>query len=119
MPVPAALYAATPPCTSSMPLTGKTYYLAVTLYPSGQRGAAGRALNFHPGDGGRRINSDGCCLLVGIEHSDKPGGEMAFLNWDVTDVTNLPVRVAVTFEADGNDVYHPGAVLTDGRKGSD
>ena len=42
-----------------------------------------------------------------------------FVNWDVTDVSSIPVRAAVTFDAGTADVYHPGAVLTDGRKGSD
>lgn len=99
--------------------SGKTYYLAVTLYPAGKRGETGRSLVFFPGDGGPQITADGGCLLVGIEHNGKTGAEMAFLNWDVTDVATLPVHVAVTFEGDAGDVYHPGAVLTDGRKGSD
>lgn len=99
---------------------GKTYYLAVTLHGGGgEREAAARALRFDPLEGRQQITADGCCLLVGIEYNGKLGGDIAFLNWDVVDVANLPVRVAVTFEAGGGDVYHPGAILTDGRKGSD
>lgn len=106
-------------------VSGKTYYLAVTLYPTGKREEATRAtslpraLRFDPTEGRRRIADDGCCLLIGVEHNDKKGNDLAFLNWDVTDAANLPVRLAVAFDADGADVYRPGAVLTDGRKGSD
>lgn len=105
--------------------TRKEYYLAVTLYPTGKREEAtrnpgrGRALRFDPAAAVQQIPEDGCYLLVGVEHNGKKGNDIAFLNWDVVDVANLPVRMAVTFDAAGADVYHPGAVLTDGRKGSD
>lgn len=99
--------------------SGKTYYLSVTLYASGEREKAVPAFRFDPGESLRQITADGYCLLVGIEYHGKLDGDIAFLNWDVTDVSAVPVRAAITFRADAADVYHPGAVLTDGRKGSD
>ena len=105
--------------------SGKNYYLAVALYPEGKREDAtradyiGEALRVLQGQAIRQIIAGGCCLLVGVEYHEAPGGDMVFLNWDVTDVANVPVRAAITFQADGGDVYHPGAVLTDGRKGRD
>lgn len=105
--------------------SGKHYYLAVALYPEGKRedatrtASAGEAIQVLQGQAVRQIVAGGCCLLVGIEYRDAPGGNVAFLNWDVSDVANVPVHAAVTFQADAADVYGPGAVLTDGRKGSD
>ena len=105
--------------------SGKSYYLAVTLYPEGKRENAtrtddiGEAMWVLQGPAIRQIIAGGCCLLVGVEHHGTPGEDLTFLNWDVTDVANVPVRAAITFQAEASDVYHPGAVLTDGRKGSD
>ncbi len=87
--------------------SGKHYYLAVTLYPEGKREDAtrtdsvGEALRLLQGQAVRQIIAGGCCLLVGIEYHGAHGGDLAFLNWDVTDVSNVPVRAAVTFQADG------------------
>ena len=105
--------------------SGGHYYLAVALHPEGRReddtrtGYSGEAIQVLPGQAVRQITAGGCCLLISVEYRDAPGGSMAFLNWDITDVSNVPVQAAITFQADAADVYHPGAVLTDGRKGSD
>lgn len=105
--------------------SGKHYYLAVALYPEGKREDAtrtdyiGEAIRILQRQAVRQIIAGGCCLLVGVEHHGSLGGDVSFLNWDVTDATTVPVRAAITFQADSGDVYHPGAVLTDGRKGRD
>ncbi len=98
--------------------TGKAYYLAVTLYPTGGDPAA-TAVNFQPGEAASRISADGCCLLVGIEHNGKAGHDIAFLNWQVLDLAKLKVRFTPVFQANGADALQPGAILTDGRKGRD
>ena len=98
--------------------SGKAYYLAATLYPTGSD-PAGAALDFSPGAASARIPADGCCLLVGIEHNGKPGRDIAFLNWEVLDLSRLPVRFHPEFQVSRHDALQPGAVLTDGRKGRD
>ncbi len=99
--------------------SGKTYYLGVTLYPTGGREAAVRALRFDPMDAAPHLPVDGACLLVAIEHNGKTGKDIAFLNWELIDAAKLQTRVAVTFEATQSDVHLPGTVLNDGRKGRD
>ena len=100
--------------------SGKSFYLGVTLYPTGGREGAVRALHFHPAEAAARLTEDGACLLVGVEHNGKTGREIAFLNWELLDLAKLPVHVVTTFEATQADVHPPGAaVLNDGRKGRD
>ncbi len=98
---------------------GKSYYLGVTLYPTGGREAAVRALHLHPADAAARMTEDGSCLLVAIETNGKSGKEIAFLNWELLDLTKLQVRVVTTFEATQGDVHPSGTLLNDGRKGRD
>ena len=99
--------------------SGKSYYLGVTLYPTGGREAAVRALTFHPAEAAARFTDDGACLLVAIETNGKTGKETAFLNWELIDASKTPLHAALTFEASQGDAHPPGAVLTDGRKGRD
>ena len=107
-----------PACRFSDASSGRTYYLAVTLFPSGGD-PAGDALTFAPETAGSRIPADGCCLLVGIEQNGKPGRDIAFLNWEVLDLSRLPVRYRPVFQASRHAALLPAAVLTDGRKGRD
>ncbi len=107
-----------PAWTWTDPATGKAYYFAVALYPTGGDPAA-TALTFSPGDAAARMTADGCCLLVGIEHNGKPGHDLAFLNWQVLDLAKVKVRFAPVFQATAQEALQPGAVLTDGRKGRD
>ena len=99
--------------------SGKSYYLGVTLYPTGGRDAAVRALRFDPAEAAGRLTEDGACLLVGIEYNGKTGKEIAFLNWELIDLSRLPVHLATVFDASQTDTHPPGTVLTDGRKGRD
>ncbi len=99
--------------------SGKSYYLGVTLYPTGGREGAVRALLLHPDAAAARMTEDGSCLLAAIETNGKTGKEIAFLNWELLDLTRLQMRVITTFEATQADVHPPGALLDDGRKGRD
>ena len=99
--------------------SGKSYYLGVALYPTGGREAAVQALRFDPVDAAARFTDDGSCLLVAVEDNGKTGKDIAFLNWELIDLTKLPVRVVTTFTATQQDAHPPGAVLNDGRKGRD
>ena len=99
--------------------SGKSYYLGVALYSTGGREGAARALQVQPADAAATMTGDGSCLLVAIETNGKTGKEIAFLNWELLDLTKLSVRVATTFEATQGDVHPPGSVLNDGRKGRD
>ena len=99
--------------------SGKSYYLGVTLYLTGGRDAAVRALRFHPGEASARYTEDGVCLLISIEFNGKTGKEIAFLNWELIDLAKLPVHLVTTFEANQGDTHPPGTILTDGRKGRD
>ena len=105
------------------PSGGKPYYLTVVLHGPDARKSAWRSIApsaaFRVDPAAGTIGIDGCCLLIGIEYEMKPDATLSFLNWDIVDVSNVPIRAAITFEASGADVYHPGAVLTDGRKGTD
>lgn len=99
--------------------SGKSFYLGVTLFPTGGRDAAFRALHLDPADMATRITEDGACVLVAIETNGKSGKEIAFLNWELLDLAKLQVRVATTFEGTQGDVHLPGVMLNDGRKGRD
>ncbi len=99
--------------------SGKSYYLGVTLYPTGGREGAVRALHLHPASAAARMTEDGSCCLIAIETNGKTGKEIAFLNWELLDLARLQVRVATTFEATQGDVHPPGTLLNDGRKGRD
>ena len=101
------------------PTSGKSYYLGVTLYPTGGRDAAVRALRLDPVAAAGRMPEDGACLLVGIEYNGKAGKEIAFLNWELLDLAKLPVHMATVFDASQGEAHPPGAVLNDGRKGRD
>jgi hypothetical protein len=98
---------------------GKTYYLGIRLFPAGERESHLEAFSFAPENAKARILLDGSHLLVGIEHNGKSGKDLAFLNWELIDLTKMPVRLRIRFEADGRDAHRPGATLTDGRKGRD
>ncbi len=99
--------------------SGRTFYLGVALYPTGERAGTLRALRLEPAEAARRIKADGCCLLAAIEHNGKSGRELAFLNWELIDLAKISLRCAVTFEADQNALHAAGATVTDGRKGRD
>ena len=89
------------------------------LRGGGERDGSRPRAPFRSGRRPPQITADGCCLLVGIEYNGKLGGDIAFLNWDVVDVANVPVRVAVTFEADAARRLPSRRDADDGRKGSD
>ena len=99
--------------------SGKSYYLGVTLSPAGARDSVAPALRIEPESVAHVFTTDGACLLVAIESNGKLGKDAAFLNWELLDLTKLPVRAAITFTAAQDVVHAPDALLNDGRKGRD
>ena len=100
-------------------VSGKSYYVGVTVYQTDARVTPARALRFEPAEAAGLLTSDGACVLVAIEYNGKFGREAAFLNWELLDLSKVPTRAAVSFEAGQDAVHAPDALLNDGRKGRD
>jgi hypothetical protein len=98
--------------------SGQSYYLGATLFLPGAH-PEGAGLCIIPDTCARRMPADGCCLLVGIEQNGKRGKDLAFLNWEIVDLSRIKLRFTPAFRATTQDALPPSAVLTDGRKGRD
>ncbi len=99
--------------------THRVYYLSVAFYPMDQRGPTLPLFHIDPKAAATRLTSDGVCLLVVLEHNNKPGSELAFLNWKLIDLGQTTVRVQTAFEAATDKILLPAAVIGDGRRGRD
>ena len=97
----------------------RTYYLGVAFYPTGQRESASPLLQIDPASAASSMATGGTCLLVCLEHNNKSGGDLAFLNWELIDLAAGKVRVRTSFQARTNELLLPAATIGDGRRGRD
>ena len=94
-------------------------HLSVTYCPMDQHESKRSLLSVNPQVMAARITSDGTCMLVVLEHNNKPGTELVFLNWELIDLGQEKIRMQTTFEATADEVLLPNAMVLDGRRGRD
>ena len=75
------------PCACSTSPAGNPVTWASPCIATGSRDAAVRALHLIPADAAARVTEDGICLLVAIETNGKTGKDIAFLNWELLDLS--------------------------------
>lgn len=97
----------------------RTYYLGVAFYPTGQRGSASPPLKIDPASLANSMTVDGTCLLICLEHNDKSGSDLAFLNWELIDLAAGKAHVRTSFQAQADELLLPAATIGDGRRGRD
>lgn len=95
------------------------YYLSVAFQPLDQNDLTRPLVYIDPKTAASRIAANGKCLLVVLEHNNKAGAELAFLNWKIIDLSQGKVRAKASFEAVTGEVILPPAVVGDSRRGRD
>lgn len=113
--VPAGSYPAFSVATGD---NGRSYGIGIHVFTTEGRDKTMHALSVRPETAAGLTASNGC-LLIAVETNGKTGQEAAFLNWELIDVSSLPVRATISFEGTQEAVHTPGAKLDDGRKGND
>lgn len=95
---------------------GAIVYLDPKVYASDSRTSSFRSFYYEPKTHTNKINSDARHLLIGFAHLSKPGAQRIFESWDLTDVSGLPVRLKLEFQASNRDVYRKEAIVASSMK---
>lgn len=90
--------------------TGLVTYLDPKLLEEGSLGSTLRSFYYSPRTQTNKITENALHLLIGIEHDGKDGA-WTFLDWQLSDLSQLKIRLKAEFQASNFDVYGPDLQL--------